>query len=71
MRVEQLTIDELKILIRQTVEERLEEILGDPDSGMELNDGVRERLRRSLEETQAGAAGLSPDEMSKKTGLRW
>jgi hypothetical protein len=71
MRVEEMTVDELKILIRQTVEERLEEILGDPDSGIELNDSVRERLRRLLEETQAGATGLSPDEMSRKTGLRW
>ena len=71
MRVEEMTVDELKILIRQTVEERLEEILGDPDSGIELDDSVRERLRRSLEETQAGVAGLSPDEMTRKTGLRW
>ncbi len=71
MRVEEMTVDELKILIRHTVEERLEEILGDPDSGVELDDSVRERLRRSLEETQAGAAGLPPDEMIRKTGLRW
>jgi len=69
--MEEMTVDELKILIRQTVEERLEEILGDPDSGIELNDSVRERLRRSLEATQAGATGLSPDEMIRKTGLRW
>ena len=69
--MEEMTVDELKILIRQTVEERLEEILGDPDSGIELNDSVRERLRRALEATQAGATGLSPDEMIRKTGLRW
>jgi vacuolar-type H+-ATPase subunit E/Vma4 len=71
MRVEDMTVAELKFLIRQTVEERLEEILGDPDSGIELNDVVRERLQRSLEETQAGETGVAPEEMTRKTGLRW
>ncbi|MDQ1637023.1 MAG: hypothetical protein QOF62_362 [Pyrinomonadaceae bacterium] len=69
--MEEMTVDELKFLIRQTVEERLEEILGDPDSGLELNDVVRERLLRSLEETQDGGTGVAPEEMTRKTGLRW
>jgi hypothetical protein len=71
MRVEEMTVDELKILIRQTVEEKLEEILGDPDSSRELSDSVRDRLRRSLEETEAGVPGVPVDEVMRKTDLRW
>lgn len=71
MRVEEMTVDELKILIGRTVEEKLEEILGDPDSGLELSDSVRERLQRSLAETEAGAEGVPIDEVVTKTGLRW
>lgn len=66
-----MTIDELKTLIRDTVEEKLQEMLGDPDSGRELSDSVRDRLRRSLEETEAGAGGVPVDEVIRKTGLRW
>ena len=71
MRVEQMTVDELKTLIRDTVEEKLQEMLGDPDSGLELSDSVRDRLRHSLEETEAGATGVPVDEVIRKTGLRW
>ena len=71
MQVQELTIDQLKGLIRETVEERLEELLGDPDSGLELQEAVRERLQRSLDETESGVAGLSAEDVVKKTGLRW
>lgn len=71
MQVQEMTIDQLKGLIRETVEERLEELLGDPDSGLELQDAVRERLQRSLEETKRGVRGISIDDVVKQTGLRW
>lgn len=51
-----MTIDQLRGLIRETVEEKLEELLGDPDWGLELKDDIRMRLERSLEETERGAA---------------
>ena len=65
MQVQELTIDQLKGLIRQTVEETLDELLGDPDSGLELQDGVRERLQRSLEETKRGVRGITIDDVAK------
>lgn len=70
-KVQELTIDQLKGLIRETVEEKLEEMLGDPDWGLELKDAVRERLKRSLEETERGVSGIPVDDVVKKTGLRW
>ena len=65
-----MTGDQLKGLIRETVEEKLEEMLGDPDWGLELKDAVRERLKRSLEETERGVSGIPVDDVVKKTGLR-
>jgi len=44
MRVEDLTIDELKVLIDYTVEQKLEELLGDPDSNLHLREDVKERF---------------------------
>jgi len=46
-------------------------MLGDPDWGLELKDAVRERLKRSLEETERGVSGIPVDDVVKKTGLRW
>jgi len=71
MQVQEMTIDQLKGLIRETVEEKLEEMLGDPDWGLELKDEVHERLKRSLEEAERGVPGIAVDDVVKKTGLRW
>ncbi len=71
MQVQEMTIDQLKGLIRETVEEKLEELLGDPDWSLELKDTVRERLKRSLEETERGVPGVAIEDVVKKTGLRW
>ncbi len=71
MQVQEMTIDQLKSLIRETVEEKLEEMLGDPDWGLELKDAVHERLKRSLEETERGGSGIAVDDVVKKSGLRW
>ncbi len=71
MLVQEMTVDQLKGLIRETVEEKLEELLGDPDWSLELKDTVRERLKRSLEETERGVPGVAIEDVVKKTGLRW
>lgn len=46
-KIADLTVDELKALVREAVEEVLLEG-GDPDAGLELKPELRERLRRSL-----------------------
>ncbi len=48
MKVADLTIDELKKLIREAVSEQFKEVLFDPDNGLELKDEVEQRLRASL-----------------------
>jgi hypothetical protein len=46
--VKDLTVSELKESVEQTVEQRLLELLGDPDEGLDLQEEVKTRLRRSL-----------------------
>jgi len=45
-KVNDLSVDDLEYLI----EEKIVELLGDPDSGLELTDEFRRKLRERLEE---------------------
>ena len=47
--VAQMSKDELKDIIAMTVEQKLLELLGDPDEGLEIRKSVRERLLRQKE----------------------
>jgi hypothetical protein len=47
--VAQMTKEELKELIEVTIEQKLLEILGDPDKGLEIREAVRDRLLRQKE----------------------
>ncbi|MEK6525341.1 MAG: hypothetical protein AABZ22_00560 [Nitrospirota bacterium] len=67
MKVSDLTLDELRTLVNGIVDDRLRELLGDPDLGMELGEGVRVRLRQSLSTTEH----LSGEDVAEKLGLRW
>jgi hypothetical protein len=57
-KVKDLTVDELKDLIEQTVEQKLLELLGDPDEVLELREEVKARLRRSLARERKGMRGI-------------
>ncbi len=57
MRVNDLTVDELRTLMREVVEEVVEEQLGllkDPDEGLELRDDVAESLEVYLGSNRRG-----------------
>ena len=69
--VADLTVDELKNLIREVVTQTILEIFGDPDEGLELREEIRERLGRSPEATQAGVKLISAQEVAAKLGLEW
>jgi hypothetical protein len=58
LHVNDLTVDELRNLLREVVEEVVEEQLGllrDPDEGLELRDDVVESLEAYLETDRRGA----------------
>lgn len=69
--VADLTVDELKNLIREVVTQTILEMFGDPDEGLELREEIQERLRHSLATTQAGAKGIPAQEVAAKLGLEW
>jgi hypothetical protein len=71
MQVKDLTIEELKLLIQETVAETIQSLLIDPDEGRQLNLEVKQQLLDSLNRTQAGERGISAEEVAKKLGLNW
>lgn len=66
-KVSDLTLLQLKELVRGLVDDRLRELLGDPDLGLHLGEALRTRLRQSL----ASNERISADEVAAKLGLRW
>ena len=67
MNLSDLTPEELKALVSGMVDDRLRELLGDPDLGLELAGAVRARLKESLMSTER----LTGDEVAEKLGLHW
>jgi len=67
MKISDLTLEELKELVKGIVDDRLRKLMGDPDLGMELGEAVRARLKASLASTQR----LTGDEAAEKLGLKW
>lgn len=59
-----MTADELRELVSSVVEEKLAELLGDPDAGLELRDDVRERLLRQQQAVADGDRGESLEEVA-------
>ena len=49
-----MTVDDLRKLIRDTVIQTLSEMLGDPDEGLELRDEFKLELQRALATDEAG-----------------
>jgi hypothetical protein len=67
MKISDLTLDELKELVKGIVDDRLRELLGDPDLGLEMGEAVRTRLKASL----ASNARITGEGVAEKLGLRW
>jgi hypothetical protein len=67
MKISDLSLDELKELVKGLVDDRLRDLVGDPDLGLQLSDAIRTRLKHSL----ASEARITGDEMADKLGLRW
>lgn len=71
MQVKDMTTEELKALIRETVAQTLQELLDDPDRGKELKEDVKQKLLQSLKQTEAGVRGVPAEEVAKNLGLDW
>jgi hypothetical protein len=69
--VKDLSIEELRALVGEIVEEKLREILADPDAGLVLRPEIRERLLRDLEEPQQEGQNIPAAELARRRGLEW
>jgi hypothetical protein len=67
MDLSQLTIDQLKELVGGMVDDRLRELLGDPDLGLTLGAD----LHASLKESLLSRERVSGEDVADKLGLRW
>jgi hypothetical protein len=69
MQVKDLTTDELKNLIRETVVEVLEDLLPDPDAGLTVKAEFEQELLEIQRQRKTGTRGIPAAEVMKKFGL--
>ncbi len=65
-----VTLEDLREVVKEAVEKKLTEVLGDPDEGRPLRAGVQRRLRRSLRAGRRGEKGIPAEPVARKYGLR-
>ncbi len=70
-KVADLTIEELRRLIRDVVSESLHDIFDDPDQGLEIRDDMMARIQQSLSSMNGGAGKCSADDVAARLGLEW
>lgn len=71
MQVKDLTVDELKLLLQETITETIQSLLLDPDQGRQLKPEVRQQLLDSLQRTQSGERGIPAEKVAERLGLNW
>lgn len=67
--VAQMTKGELQEMIESIVEEKLLELLGDPDEGLPIRKSVRARLLRQKRAVVKGERGEPFDDVVRRLGL--
>jgi hypothetical protein len=70
-RVSDLTIEELRLLIQETVAQTLADLLRDPDEGLEVRNDLRRELREALQTTDGTLTTKSASDVAAQLGLRW
>ena len=69
MKVKDLTVEQLKALIDEAVEDKLTEILGDQDKGLELTDEAKCEIEEALAALKRGEEGIPLEELAKEMGI--
>ena len=67
--VAQMTQDELREMIETLIEQKMLELLGDPDEGLEIREALRARLLRQRETIAAGQRGELLEDVVQRLGL--
>jgi hypothetical protein len=69
MQVKDLTLDELKTLIGETVKETLEEFLPDLDEGKTVKEKFKQQLLEIRKRRDKGVRGISTEDVMQRLGL--
>ena len=67
--VAELTVSELRDLIADVVEEKLAELVRDPDEGLELRPEFVAELKERMARVAAGERGIPAEEAFARLGL--
>jgi hypothetical protein len=67
MDISRLSQEQFRKLLHGMIDDRLRELLGDPDLGLQLGDGLRARLKESLSSKER----LSGEDVAEQLGLHW
>ena len=67
MKISDLSLAELKELVHGLVDDRLRELLGNPDLGLTLGENVRARVKQSL----AFSERVAGEDVAERLGLLW
>ena len=67
--VAQMSKDEFKEMLEMTVEQKLLELIGDPDEGLEIRKSVRERLVRQKKAVAMGERGEPFEDVVRRLNL--
>ena len=67
-RIADMTVNEFRELVRDTVTQSVTELLGDPDDGLTLRDDFAERLGLSMADVEAGGATTSLEDVAGRLG---
>jgi hypothetical protein len=65
----EMTPSEFREMIDFIIEQKLREVLGDPDEGLQLREEVAARLQKQRAAVAAGDRGTSLDEVIGQLGL--
>ena len=67
--VAQMSKDELRELIETSIEQKLLELLGDPDEGLEIRKSLHDRLVRQQKAVATGERGQPLEDVIQQLGL--
>jgi len=67
--IAEMTTDELKRMIEEIFEQKLLELVGDPDEGLPIRKALRDRLLRQKKAVARGERGERFDEVVQRLGL--
>ena len=68
-RVAEMTREELREMVATLIEEKLLELLGDPDEGLALRKSLHDRLLRQKRSVDQGKRGVPFDDVAERLGF--